>query len=99
VAAARDPASHQSERLARPDRGLAAHLVAERVSAAPELRVDLVGALVPPVPLAVSLLVLRQQPVPEPERVLAAPNLPPWRPALSSLSSWVLAAVRSPASL
>ena len=102
MAAARDPVSHQSERQARPGRGLAAHLVAELASAAAELQADLLGVLVPLaplVPLVASLPVLRQPPLTEPERLLAAPNLPPSRPALSLLSSWVLAAVRSPASL
>ena len=105
MAAARDPVSHQSERQARPGRGLAAPLVAELASAAAELQADLLGVLVPLaplvplVPLVVSLPVLRQPPLPEPERVLAAPNPPPSRPAPSLLSSWALAAVRSPASL
>jgi hypothetical protein len=102
VAAARDPVSHQSERQARPGRGLAAHLVAELASAAAEPQADLLGVLVPLaplVPLVVSLPVLRQPPLPEPERVLAAPNPPPSRLAPSLLSSWALAAVRSPASL
>jgi hypothetical protein len=102
VAAARDPVSHQPERQARPGRGPAAHLVGELASAAAELQADLLGALVrqaPLVPLVVSLPVHRQPPLPEPERLLAALNLPPSRPALSLLSSWALAAVRSPASL
>jgi hypothetical protein len=102
VAAARELAPHQLGQRERPGREPAAHLVAERGSAAAEQRADLLGALVPLaplVPLVESLPVLRQPPLTEPARVLPAPNLPPLRPALSLLSSWVLAAVRSPASL
>jgi hypothetical protein len=115
VGAVRDPASHQSEQRARLGRGPAARLDAEPVSAAAGLAADLVvpleaDLLVPPeadllaplVPLArplASLPVLRQPPLPAPERVLPEPNQPSSRPALSLLSSWVPVAARSPASL
>jgi hypothetical protein len=63
------------------------------------LQADLPVPLVPLVRPVGSPPVLGQAPLPEPQQVLPAPNLPSLRRALSLPSSWGPAAVHSPAFL